>query len=268
VKSALIILLFVLFPTAALPAGPDGITVGGEISGGFRRLADETADLATTPFQLENGNILITLGVGGAVALTYAYDQEIRDRMRPGSKKGLKKAADAGAIVGDPFIHLGVAALVYGGAIMAESPKWKEVGEMMGEALILADASTFLIKEATGRGRPSATNAKGDFKPFGFRNDYDSFPSLHTSSSFALASVLAATEESMILKVGYYGAATAVGLSRMYQNKHWASDVLLGAALGELCGRVVTSYHAGRGQVALAPVTLDRGAGMAMVGTW
>lgn len=268
-KLSLIVLLFVLLiPTAALSSNSDDITVGGEISGGFRRLAGETADLATTPFELENGNIMITLGVGSAVALTYAYDREIHDRMRPGSNKGLKKAADAGALIGDPFLHLGLAAIVYGGAIMAESPKWKEVGEMMGEALIIADASTFLIKEATGRGRPSATSAKGDFKPFGFRNDYDSFPSLHTSSSFALASVLAATEENLILKVGYYGAATAVGLSRMYQNKHWASDVLLGAALGELCGRVVTSYHAGRGRVALAPITLEKGAGMAMVGTW
>ena len=91
---------------------------------------------------------------------------------------------------------------------------------------------------------------------------------MHTSSSFALASVLAATSDSFVMKAAYYSAAAFVGFSRMYQNKHWASDVLLGAITGELCGRVVTSYHAGKIRVALAPQIVDRGAGLALVGTW
>ena len=138
----------------------------------------------------------------------------------------------------------------------------------MGEALIIADAATLIIKESSGRGRPGATSAKGDFKPFGFRKEYDSLPSMHTSSSFALASVLAATSDSFAIKTAYYGAAAFVGFSRLYQNKHWASDVLLGAVIGELSGRVVTSFHAGRKKIALAPQTLDGGAGLALVGTW
>jgi len=59
-----------------------------------------------------------------------------------------------------------------------------------------------------------------------------------------------------------------VGYSRVYQNKHWASDVLLGAALGELCGRVVTGFHGNRSKLALAPALYEKGAGLAMVGTW
>ena len=46
------------------------------------------------------------------------------------------------------------------------------------------------------------------------------------------------------------------------------SYVVLGAALGELCGRVVTSFHASRSRVALAPMTFESGAGLALVGTW
>jgi len=139
---------------------------------------------------------------------------------------------------------------------------------MIGEALILADASTLIIKEASGRGRPLVSSSKGDFKPFGFQKDYDSLPSMHTASSFALASVLAATTENVAMKAFYYGAAGFVGFSRMYQNRHWASDVLLGAALGELCGRVVTGFHAGRNRVSLAPQTYESGAGLALVGKW
>jgi len=231
-------------------------------------LGNEAVDLVVTPFQLDNGNIFITLGVAGAVGLTYAFDKQIRDELDDLSGSSLDNAADAGSLIGDPFLHLGLAALVYGGAIVADSAKWKETGEMMGEALILADASTLIIKESAGRGRPNTTRAKGDFRPFGFKNDYDSLPSMHTSSSFALASVLAATSDSLLMKAAYYGAATFVGFSRAYQNKHWASDVILGAALGELCGRVVTSFHANRSRVALAPVTYESGAGLALVGRW
>jgi membrane-associated phospholipid phosphatase len=157
---------------------------------------------------------------------------------------------------------------MYGGGVISDSYFWKETGEMAGEALILADAATFIIKESSGRGRPSTTSSKSDFKPFRFQNGYDSLPSMHTSSSFALASVLSSTTENFVLKSAYYGTAALVGMSRMYQNKHWASDVLLGAVTGELCGRVVTGFHAGNKRVALAPQTYERGAGLALVGIW
>lgn len=263
-----ILLLTLLTPISSFSADNDNITIVGETSKGLRRLANESVDMISTPFQLENGNILITLGVIGATSLTYAYDRDIQRNLKLKKSTEMTNATDAGTIAGDPFIHLGLAALVYGAAIAADSPKWKETGEMMGESLILADASTFLIKEAVGRGRPNTTSLKGDLNPFGFKKDYDSFPSMHTSSSFALASVLAATTETVAMKTAYYSAATFVAFSRLYQNKHWASDVVLGAALGELCGQVVRSYHASGKRMAIMPQAYESGAGLALVGKW
>jgi membrane-associated phospholipid phosphatase len=264
----ILLALLLLAPGSAFPAEPVDVTFSGEITNGARRLGDEAVDLAATPFQTENGNILITLGVAGAVGLTYAFDTQIRDRLTARSSRSLDNAADAGSAIGNPLLHLGLAALTYGGAILADSSAWKETGEMMGEAVILADAATVIIKVAGGRGRPDTTRSKDDFEPFGFKKDYDSLPSMHTSSSFALASVLAATTESLVMKTTYYAAATFAGYSRIYKNKHWASDVVLGAALGELCGRVVTSYHAGKNRLALVPRMYENGAGLAMVGRW
>lgn len=264
----ILLVLLVLAPFSAFPSEINGVTFSGEITDGAYRLGNESVDLLVTPLQLDNGNIFITLGVAGAVGLTYTFDKQIQEKLTARSNRSLNKAADAGSLIGDPYLHLGLAALVYSGALLSDSAKWKETGEMMGEALILADASTVIIKEASGRGRPGATPAKGDFKPFGFKKDYDSLPSMHTSSSFALASVLAATSDSILMKAVYYGAATFVGFSRAYKNKHWASDVILGAVVGELCGRVVTGFHANRSRVALAPKTYESGAGLELVGTW
>jgi len=269
-KKRYIVILIVLFlsPTWVFASELETISLTGEIGNGATRLGAEAVDLLKTPFQVENGNLLLTLGVAGAVGLTYVFDKDIQTKLQANKSNGLNRAADAGSLAGDPFIHLGLSVLVYGSAIAADSVKWKETGEMMGEAVILADASTFVLKEATGRGRPIATQDKDDFKPFGFKNNYDSFPSMHTSSSFALASVLAATSDSLALKTAYYAAATFVGFSRLYKNEHWASDVVFGAALGELCGRVVTTYHASGSKVAVIPQAYEGGAGLAVVGRW
>jgi membrane-associated phospholipid phosphatase len=229
-------------------------------------LAAETKDFATTPFQLENGNLLVTLGVVGAVGLTYAFDTTIRERVQRCRSHSLDKAADITAGVGNPYLHLGLAAVVYGGGIAADSARWKSTGEMLGEALILTDGATLILKEATGRGRPTVTDHKGDFRPFGFKNNYDSFPSMHTASSFAVASIMARTSGSFPVSILSYSAAALVGLSRLNQDKHWASDVVLAAALGELAGRVVTWQQARHSSLALVPTAIEGGGGVALTG--
>jgi membrane-associated phospholipid phosphatase len=236
----------------------------------FLRFGGEAAQVAMTPVDIKDYGLLETLAVGGAVGLTYINDGTIRSKVQKIKSKNLDKATDAGEILGNPFLHLGLAAVVYGGAIVADSPKYKELGEMLGESVLLADATTFVLKQAIGRGRPFAANDKGSFRPFQFKTDYDSMPSMHTSSSFAMASVLAATSENYFAKFSYYAAATFVGFSRMYQDKHWASDIILGAAVGELCGRVVTRYHGEHTgtQLSVAPVVTGNSVSLTLLGRW
>jgi len=257
-----------LFPVIAY--SEDGIftSIAHDARGVAHALPTESADLATVPFQVKNNNVLVTLGVIGATSLTYIFDKDIQSKLQSNRSRGMDRATDAGTLIGDPFIHLGLAALVYGTATIVGSSEWKETGIKIGEALILADASTFMLKQAVGRGRPERTSDKGNFKPFGFKSDYDSFPSMHTASSFALASVLSANEKNYIIKSGYYLTAGFVAFSRIYKNKHWASDVLFGAALGELSGRIVTNYHSSERKITVAPQLYDNGAGLVLVGTW
>jgi membrane-associated phospholipid phosphatase len=73
-----------------------------------------------------------------------------------------------------------------------------------------------------------------------------------------------------------YGGATMVGLSRMYNNKHWASDVVVGAAIGTFSGLAVVRYHRanpdGRLDRVLLRTTLlpgaDGGAVLAWSASW
>jgi membrane-associated phospholipid phosphatase len=136
--------------------------------------------------------------------------------------------------------------------------RWHRVADLGWhgtEAVTLAEGLGYLIKGTAGRARPFVSN---DRRPQDFTfgagfsaGDHRSFPSGHTYTAFAAAS--AVTSETKIwwprsvwiIGPVMYGGATMVGLSRMYHNKHWASDVVLGAAIGTFSGlKVVTYTHA------------------------
>lgn len=127
------------------------------------------------------------------------------------------------------------------------------------EAIGVSGVVTTVLKDVVERARPyvSADTNPHQFRsgsPFGNHgDDYVSFPSGHATVAFAAAAV--ATSESQrwwprgvwVVAPVMYGGATAVGLSRMYNNAHWASDIVAGAAIGTLAGLKVVRYnHSGR----------------------
>lgn len=64
-----------------------------------------------------------------------------------------------------------------------------------------------------------------------------SFPSAHSSSSFAAAAVL----RPLLPRVPLRAAAATMALSRVYLGVHYPSDIAAGALLGTLTGRLVAS---------------------------
>jgi undecaprenyl-diphosphatase len=84
-----------------------------------------------------------------------------------------------------------------------------------------AFATTTLIKGMVNRERPEHQHVS--------RWD-SSFPSGHTSSWFALATVYSNKYPKYALPL--YGAGVLVGLSRVYLGQHYPSDVLAGAVIG------------------------------------
>lgn len=71
-------------------------------------------------------------------------------------------------------------------------------------------------------------------RPDGSNNH--SFPSGHTATAFMTATMLSKEygHKSPWISIGAYTTATATGLMRMANNKHWLSDVLTGAGIGIL----------------------------------
>lgn len=247
------------------PQGARAADVGGFVRDEAATLRDETGEFLVAPFRTDSGAVWGTLAVAGAVGVVCLFDDDLRDEIRRHRGQDLDRAADVGNLAGHPLLHLGVAGAVWGGGVLADSPRWRDTGLMMGEAAVIADAAAFVLKQSVGRARPLTGSGKGSFRPFRFESDFDSFPSMHTASSFAMASVITRTSGSVPVGVLSYATAAFVGFSRMYDDKHWASDVLLGAAIGELAGRVVTNHHARKESLAIVPAISGSSAALMVV---
>jgi membrane-associated phospholipid phosphatase len=162
---------------------------------------------------------------------------------------------------GGPYEVYTLAALgTYG--FLFKNEKIKTTTLLATQAYITSAVIFEAAKFLSGRQRPyyydaeSHTNSPAWHGPFyQFKKDasgnkpdsysYTSFPSGHTTLAFAAATVYAMEyADRPAIKILSYGAASLIGLSRITENKHWASDVFIGGVLGHLIGRqVVNNYH-------------------------
>jgi membrane-associated phospholipid phosphatase len=146
------------------------------------------------------------------------------------------------------------AVLTYGVGRLAGSHTIADVGLHWTESLVATTAVAEVIRVGLGRERPRAS--PDDQYAFGpgkglTRFENRAFPSLHAAVAFATAATL--TDEVRLRRPGaaryvgplLYGAAMIPGLTRVYLDQHWASDVVAGTFAGALIGRRMVRYGHG-----------------------
>ena len=116
--------------------------------------------------------------------------------------------------------------LLYG--LAAKNQRARDVAfDAFVSSVIASKGITPALKAVVHRDRPT-------------RGDDDAFPSNHATQAFAVATVIAAHyPERRWVRWLAWGMATGVGLSRVYHDAHWTSDVLAGAGIGTLVGTTV-----------------------------
>jgi membrane-associated phospholipid phosphatase len=111
-----------------------------------------------------------------------------------------------------------------------------------GGAVAIAGGITTAVKLAIGRGRPQGDGDADLFRPL---SGWSSFPSGHTAVAFALATTIAEETRDPWSDAALYGAATLTALARLNDDRHWTSDVFVGALVGHLSARWLSRRQGG-----------------------
>ena len=252
-RSALFLVAVVIVVTGAAPAFAQ--TVPSEDSGASAQspttsdrpsLLKPFADVVGDVRRLPTRDNLDWLTVGLAAALAgHPADARIARSWTESGSPTFKP----GAIIGGTPLELGAAFATYAIGRATSSPRAMSLGGDLIRAQLLSELMTTAVKQTVRRTRPEGS---------GF-----SFPSGHTTVSFASATVL---QRHFGWRIGIpaYAVASYVAASRVEMRRHYLSDVAFGAALGILAGRNVTVGPGHR--FMLTPMMTPGGAGAGV--TW
>lgn len=178
--------------------------------------------------------------VAGALLLDEAFDGAVPQ----GGGTRWEGASDALNYGGRPMYALALLGGTWTAGALAERSQVAQAALHVTAALAAGGVANGLLKYSVGRERPSTTADPLRFRPFNAQNRWQAFPSGHAVVAFSLASAIAEEARAPWVAALAYGGAAAVGWSRVYDDKHWASDVAGGALVGILAGRsTVRLFH-------------------------
>jgi membrane-associated phospholipid phosphatase len=206
----------------------------------IRKCFSDSKAIATAPFHWNQKDWAKFGIITSSVAVTMLADQSVADFSQENRSRRLDRFS---ANFLEPFdaeysfLTMG-AFLTHG--LLAKSKKSVSTGLLLFESYSLAMVFVRIPKNLLGRKRPDAwppstpTDWDGPFKGA-------AFPSGHTTAAFAVASVVANQYRNhKWVPVTAYTVASLAGLSRIYENRHWLSDVVAGAAIGTVIGNLVS----------------------------
>jgi membrane-associated phospholipid phosphatase len=225
--------------------------------GYFPSLIHNIGEQALAPFRFR-GKQLIYTGVAAGITTALIFADEDIDAWARTQKQKHRWVNASSPFISEFGSNYGLYVIAANGLISAafKNEKGVQTSLLASQAFITSGIWTQIIKQLTGRERPKASYIfshieggrwHGVFSKYleispdnRSKMSYDAFPSGHTATAFSIATVFA-TQYSDIkpIPIICYSAATAVGISRLTEHEHWASDVFVGALIGYLSGKQV-----------------------------
>jgi membrane-associated phospholipid phosphatase len=196
----------------------------------------DSGRLVTSPLRWEMWDWLIAGGVLAATGGAMLLDHEARGvalENRTHTSTNIANFISNFALIAPA---VGTAANYVVGQVW-DNERAKQRAADAVEATLLSNALlVYPTKFLLGRGRPADNQGAQYYQPFHING---SLPSFHVAQAFTAASVISAHWDNPWVSALAYSTASSVGWARINLDKHWLSDVVLGAAIGTAVGKAV-----------------------------
>ena len=220
-------------------AGTRGLPVGTEnreVRTAFSNFVGDQKWFWTSPFRMRENDLSwflpFTMG-----AITLAASDTAIEKHLPQSKTTIDRSSTFSDAAVGAFAGIGAGAYFLGR--LRSDDQLRQTGLLSAEAAADSLVATEVIKTITGRDRPLEGDGRGHWFQGGA-----SFPSEHAAAAWSIATVMAGQYPGWMTKLLAYGGAAAVSATRVTARQHFASDALIGSALGWYVGHHVLNRDA------------------------
>jgi membrane-associated phospholipid phosphatase len=242
-------------PSILLPALVAGALAGTPLAAPpLAAQPSDTSKVSTAPLFTARDALWAVVFTGTSIAL-FQFDEKIhRWVQRPSIQEdGFLADLSKNANYANENRLMLAGLATYGIGKLAGKPNAADIGFHLFEAVAVSTVLNTAVRGALGRERPYSTDPLDAFSFNGWEGfsdfDFRAFPSIHASANFAAAAALTAEVErrwpsaTWWVGIASYGVASLPTLSRLYQGRHWASDLVMGGFIGTLTGLKIVQYH-------------------------
>lgn len=161
----------------------------------FMGIFSDIAYTATSPLRWDDSDWMTAGWVVGGTGLFLFLDEEIRDEFEDSRSSTTDDVSNFFEKFGNGAISLPALGAFYLYGYFGENAKAERTALIAVESFLVTGLFTTVLKTAAGRHRPSTGDSSTSFD--GFTTDHHSFPSGHSSTVFAIATVIANEYEKM-----------------------------------------------------------------------
>lgn len=185
------------------------------------------------------GAAIIAVGAGIWTATFALADEPVRQYAQSHRTTTADKISYVVQPLGRQGYMVPVAGVALAGGLLMKDAKLQKVALVSMGSILISSGVTSVMKNQFHRYRPNSTTENHVFDGPIRASDNTSLPSAHTATAFAVATSVATVYgyEYRYVPPIAYGVATLVGLSRINDNAHWATDVMAGAVVGYISAK-------------------------------
>ncbi|UCH84932.1 MAG: phosphatase PAP2 family protein [Candidatus Latescibacterota bacterium] len=225
--------------TSPSPGVDSGRSVGRDVANVWKA----TTHTVTSPFRWDSRDFTRFGIFAGLTVGAVFIDEDVREIFQKNQTDTGDFIAEIGNVYGNGFFAVGLTLLTYGSGAVFGAERVRDTGMMLSDLLLTVLFVQQPLRIIVGRARPYANEGNLSFEPFTVADEYASFVSGHTWSAVGMSVVLSRNINNRWASIGLGTLAFVTAVSRMYVDKHWLSDVIMGGAFGYYSANTIVDWH-------------------------